>query len=141
MDLPSPYPRRRPSPEEILTSKNEIKILENSIDILERRITSLQEELQNLRRKKKNHESFIAPLKRLPVELIGAIIETCIRDEISITTLSQICGSVRDIVVGMPSVWSHIRIVPRYRPFFRYERRQWVGTVFLLNYNELMNIE
>jgi hypothetical protein len=141
MDLPSPHPRRRPSPEEILTSKNEIKTLENSIDILERRIMSLQEELQSIRRKKENHESFIAPLKRLPAELVGAIIETCIHDEISIFTLSQICGSVRDIVVGMPSIWSHIRIVPRYRPFFGYERRQWVGTVFFLKSNPLIYIE
>jgi hypothetical protein len=141
MDLPSPHPRRRPSPDEVLTSKNEIKNLENNINIIERRIMNLQEELQNLRRKKENHESFIAPLKRLPAELVGAIIETCIHDEISINTLSQICGSVRDIVVGMPSIWSHIRIVPRYRPFFRYERRQWVGPFFFSKSNPLIDIE
>jgi hypothetical protein len=133
MDLPSPLPRRRPLPEEILITKNEIENLENSIEVLEGRIQDLQKELHHLRRRKQNYESFISPLKRLPTELVRTIVEKCIHDEISIQILSQICGYIRDIVIGIPSIWCHIHIVPRYRSISLYEQGQWVCTAFFFS--------
>jgi hypothetical protein len=65
-ELSIPHPRQRASTEEIRYSKDVIAQIETSIE-------DLEEKLQTLRQKKANYESYIAPLRRMPVEILSEI--------------------------------------------------------------------
>jgi hypothetical protein len=110
--LPFPHPRDCPTQAEILFHKNEIKILEEDIYNLENEINKLQARLQHLQQKKANHCSYISPLRRLPPELMSEIVHICLANKVQLTTLTQICGTIRDIVVGMSALWKYILIRP-----------------------------
>ncbi|PVG01745.1 hypothetical protein CPB86DRAFT_781123 [Serendipita vermifera] len=139
MDLPIPHPRRRASAEEIQRSKDEIKNLDASIYNVEYKIEELQRELKSLQEQKKNRQSFIAPLRHLPTEIINEIVDICIHNGVDISTLCQICGCFRDIVVDMTSIWSHIHIRSNYGFQYYHMEDEWKGIPCLnVNYMELL---
>ncbi|PVG01733.1 hypothetical protein CPB86DRAFT_57392 [Serendipita vermifera] len=110
MELPTPHPRRRASMDEIWSSKGVIKELEGAIENLEARIQKMNFELQQLQQRKANYESYIAPFRQLPDEILREIVDQCLRSNISLRTLLYVCGSLRDIILGMSSVWSNISL-------------------------------
>jgi hypothetical protein len=118
MVLSIPHPRGRPSRDEVASGKIEIENLERTIQGLEANIEGLQSELEEARRMKHNYESYIAPLRRLPVEIIMEIVHFCRRNGTNMRYMSQACGYLRDVVVGMPSVWRNIALLPRTGSFF-----------------------
>ncbi|PVG01742.1 hypothetical protein CPB86DRAFT_57576 [Serendipita vermifera] len=115
MDLPIPHPRHCPSAEEIKSGKAEIENLERRIGGLEVRIRALQSELRDAQRKKKNCQSYIAPLRRLPVEIMIEIVHLCHHNGTNMRDMSQSCGYMRDIIIGIPRIWSEIYLLPDFR--------------------------
>jgi hypothetical protein len=107
-ELPFPHPRQRASADEIRYSKNAIAKLDKDIEDLEAK-------LQDLRRKRANYESYIAPIRRMPAEILSEIIHFCLQNGIRLSVMTQICGYFRDVILGMTSIWSNILLVPRNR--------------------------
>jgi hypothetical protein len=85
-----------------------IEGLERDIENIQNEIVQLQARLQHLQTAKANHASYIAPLRCLPVELLGDIMGMCIQGGLSRTTLIQICGTLRDVVIGSSGFWNDI---------------------------------
>jgi hypothetical protein len=127
-----PFPRlgNYPTQAEVLFHKNAIKSLEQDISNIEDEISKLHARLRCLQQKKANHASYISPLRRLPPEILSEIIYICLYNEVKLTTLTQICGAFRDVVVGMSNLWNEILLftTPRLRPnrFFK----PWVRKYF-----------
>jgi hypothetical protein len=121
-DLPFPHPRRRPTQSEIVFHKD-------LIERLERDIESTQDEtrLQRLQKAKDNHASYIAPLRRLPTELLSEIVYMCLQDGVSRMTLTQTCGALRDVIIGMSALWTKIFLESTNgHSIFRYQGKFYV---------------
>lgn len=112
-DIPFPHPRHSPTKAEILSSKTSIGSLEPEIESIQQKIKELQARLQPLQRKRNNHASYISPLRRLPPEILSSIIQICLVNGASLLTLTQICGTIRDVVHGMTTIWSKIALTER----------------------------
>jgi hypothetical protein len=106
--FPFPHPRHRPTPPEVLFHKNVIDKLDEEMEAVEKEITSLYAHLQHLRQKKVNHISFIAPVRRLPPELLGGIVHECLDNGVKLAALTEVRGTFRDVVIGMPTLWNNI---------------------------------
>jgi hypothetical protein len=59
--------------------------------------------------------SYISPLRRLPREIINNLVHICLDEGVELTVMTQICGTIRDIVHGMPDIWSRIILGFGYR--------------------------
>lgn len=105
--LPYPHPRPRPRLAESLQAKNAIKKIEEDMEVLQR---ELQLRVDSLQRQKDNHLSYISPFRCLPTEIFGQIIHICLEISVKWNTLAQICGTIRDIVVGTPTIWSTVEL-------------------------------
>ena len=64
-------------------------------------------------------ESAVSPIRDLPVEIIGAILSSCINSDSSVHleelepndspwNLAQICSVWRDVALGLPSLWNDV---------------------------------
>jgi hypothetical protein len=107
-DIAFPHPRHCPTKAEIISSKASIKSLEREIEILRKRIKELQNRIQPLQRRKDNHASYISPLRCLPSEILSYVIQLCLDNGVEIAVLTQICGTIRDLVNGLSPIWSRI---------------------------------
>jgi hypothetical protein len=117
--LPFPHPRSCPAQAEILSHKVVIKTLEQDIIFLQNEISKLQTRLRHIQQQKDNRASYISPFRRLPSEILSEIVYVCLYDGIKLTALTQTCGTVRDIVVGMPALWSEILLLPAHHKLTR----------------------
>jgi hypothetical protein len=122
--LSYPHPRGFPTQDEVLANKIEIHRLDKDISDLETQIKELQSRLAPLQRERTNRASYISPLRRLPVETLIGIIHICLENGVKMSVLTQICGTIRDAVIEMPTLWNNIRIWD--------SRRQYNPTVRLL---------
>jgi hypothetical protein len=129
-----PFPRQGnyPTQAEVLFHKNAIKSLEQDISNIEDEISRLHARLRCLQQKKANHASYISPLRRLPPEILGEIIYICLYNGIKLTTLTQICGSFRDVVVGMSNLWNEILLFTTCRPRRNTFFKPWVREYFYI---------
>jgi hypothetical protein len=103
--LPFPHPRDCPTRAEILLHKEAIKSLDEDISEVRKEVAELLARLQQLQQKKANYSSYISPLRSLPTDILREIVYTCFWSGIDLMTLAQICGTLRNVVVGMPSLW------------------------------------
>ncbi|PVG01749.1 hypothetical protein CPB86DRAFT_57620 [Serendipita vermifera] len=110
-NLPSPHPRHVALKEEISIGKSIILGLEMDIKGLKKQIADLQSRVAYLESKKANYASYIAPLRCLPADILNIIVEFCIHGGIGLTTLMQICGVFRDVVIAMKSIWGNILLM------------------------------
>ncbi|PVG01797.1 hypothetical protein CPB86DRAFT_58218 [Serendipita vermifera] len=110
-DLPFPHPRHCPTPAEAISHKEVIARLERAIQAAQG-MDELEDHLQHLQKVKTNHVSYISPLRRLPAELLREIVYLCIQDDVKVTTLTQVCGTLRDVVIRLPSLWNKILLEP-----------------------------
>jgi hypothetical protein len=124
-NLPLPHPRHCPTKDEISSSKRFIRDLDQQIESLKGEINILQARLQTLQRDRENHESYISPLRRLPPEILGLIVRTCLKKSIELSILNQTCGTIRDIINGTPTFWNNISLYPHYP--YRYESVSYLG--------------
>ncbi|PVG01801.1 hypothetical protein CPB86DRAFT_781165 [Serendipita vermifera] len=119
--LPFPHPRHWPTQEEILCHKAAIKELDREIADTENEISTLQTRLHHLQQRRANQASYISPLRCLPPEILIEIVQICLQINVSIGTLTQICGNLRDVVTGTPTFWNRIQLdSPIYDRHFRY---------------------
>jgi hypothetical protein len=112
-DIPFPHPRRLPNEAEVQQCKAIITEMDKDINVLELQMEKLNERLQDLKRKRANHVSYLAPFRRLPAEILCKIGVLCLHNEDSITTITSIHSSIRDAMIGMPSLWRYIRLVEK----------------------------
>jgi hypothetical protein len=108
--LPLPHPRTCPTRAEVFVHKNVLKSLEKDIFDTTNEINRLQAHLLYLQQRKANHTSYISPLRCLPTEILNEIVHKCLDNGIKLTTLTQICGTIRNIVVGTSTLWKDILI-------------------------------
>jgi hypothetical protein len=97
------HPRHCPTEEEVLSGRISVKNLDY-------RIQALQKQLGLLQRQRENTASYISPFRCLPVEILEIITRICLDNGVPITTMTQICGRLRDVVTGMAVIWSKIRL-------------------------------
>ncbi|PVG01805.1 hypothetical protein CPB86DRAFT_58285 [Serendipita vermifera] len=112
--LPFPHPRHSPTQTEVLLHKSLLEGLEKDIESTQKQINRLQSRLQHLEHTKANYLSYISPLRRLPVDVLSEIVHFCIQSGIEITLLTQICGSLRDVVIGSSTLWKNIFLGPKH---------------------------
>jgi hypothetical protein len=130
--LPFPHPRDLPTRAEVLLHKNIIGGLEIDLDHIKKEISRLQTRLQHLQQKKTNHASYISPLRRLPPEILSKIVYMCLYDGIKLTTLTRICGTLREVVVGMSNLWNEILLSSIPRPRYYLPSKPWVRRYFYI---------
>lgn len=65
-------------------------------------------QLQNLQQKRANHASYIAPLRRVPMEILREIVKLCWEDGMDMTVLLNACSRIRQAVMGLSAVWTKI---------------------------------
>jgi hypothetical protein len=106
--LAYPHPRQPPTTTEISFNKKVICDIDQEIDSVKDQIKALQLRVLLLRKRRNNHTSYISPLRCLPREIISNIVHMCLEEYTSITTIMQICGTIRDVVNGMSDLWSRI---------------------------------
>ncbi|CAG8730828.1 15214_t:CDS:1, partial [Acaulospora colombiana] len=107
MNWVEPHPKRLPTPNEILRIKDEVALLDFEI-------ASLYTYLRELERDRDNKASFVAPIRRIPPEILGDIAMACLQVGIPPYILSQVSSLMRDAVNGMKKLWSSIHyFVPR----------------------------
>jgi hypothetical protein len=126
--LSFPHPRRCPTIAEVTFSKNllynldqEINQIMKEVNTLQNQLQLLQAQLQPLQKRRHNHASYISSFRRLPVELIEIIVHICLKEGVELVVMTQICGSIRDIVNGMSDIWSSISLDPNVR--FTYDHQ------------------
>jgi hypothetical protein len=112
-NLPCPHPREQfPTKEELLLGKSVIKELDQDIDLLHVEINRLQTRLESLQGRRANYASYISPLRRLPTEILREIIGICIYQGIDILTIAGLNARLRDVALGMATLWSKISLRP-----------------------------
>ncbi|PVG01788.1 hypothetical protein CPB86DRAFT_58133 [Serendipita vermifera] len=114
-DLPFPHPRYHPARDEVLSSRKRIKNLDHDIAKLQNEINIPLYQLQFLQRGRRNHASYISPLRCLPADIIREIFSICLDVKVKLATLMQICGTFRDIVTGMSTIWRRIHLARKGR--------------------------
>jgi hypothetical protein len=130
--LPFPHPRSCPAQADILLHQNAIRSLEEDMIKIENEISKLQARLRHLRQQKANHASYISPFRRLPQEILHQIVYICLYDGVKLATLTQICGILRDVVVGMSALWNDILLLPIHpKPKHDRSSKPWVSRSFL----------
>jgi hypothetical protein len=109
-NLPSPHPRECPSLSDIQLSRAIIKNLERKIQLLQKKGNKRYIRIQDLYVKRANYLSYIAPFRRLPVEILSEIVYFSLSNSVELLTLTQICGRLRDVIINMALLWSHIHL-------------------------------
>jgi hypothetical protein len=109
-NLQLPHPSHRPTAEQFRLKKPVTNELDCEIQSIESEIERLRSRVQCLRDKKKNLVSYFSPLRCLPNDLLREIIEQCLQKGVKLANLMRVCGAFRDVVIGLPSIWSKIRL-------------------------------
>jgi hypothetical protein len=108
--LQLPHPRHRPTADQFRFKKTVANELDHEIESIESEIKRLKARVQLLQSKKANLVSYFSPLRCLPPEILREIIWHCRQRGVKLTTLEQICGNIREVTIGMPSIWNKIRV-------------------------------
>jgi hypothetical protein len=109
-NLPFPHPRQLPTADNIQQSKLIIEHLDRNIEYLEHNIRQFQAQLREVRQKRANYVSYVSPLRRLPTGILRKIVYICLEDGEEITVMAGICSRLREVVIGMTRIWSHITL-------------------------------
>jgi hypothetical protein len=109
-NLPYPHPRQLPNEDDIRYGKTVIGQLDRSIEDIKQNIRRLQTQLQEVQQKRANHLSYLAPLRCLPTEILSEIVTIYLEDGEDILAVAGICSRLREVVLGMTAVWSHITL-------------------------------
>jgi hypothetical protein len=111
-NLSCPHPRGLPTEEDIRQSKLIIKQLDQSIEELIQKIRQLHTQIQEVQQTRASYVSYLSPLRRLPEEVLREIITMCINNGADVTVMAGICSRLREVVLGMASLWSKLSLRP-----------------------------
>ncbi|KZW00334.1 hypothetical protein EXIGLDRAFT_745621 [Exidia glandulosa HHB12029] len=114
-----------PTASDIAVSRAAIADREADIARIDSRITELENEITNLRALAASaqndiatHLAHIAPIRRLPFEILGEIVTLCATDPDAsvqvLRTLASVCKTWRDATLRTPRAWSRIKFAPSY---------------------------
>jgi hypothetical protein len=115
-NLPTSRLNDLPTAEEVQFSKSAIQQLDTSIQHLQYEISRLQSQVQCLQHRRAEFAWYIAPIRRVPAEILRQIILFCLDDGYGVTEMSHTCSQIRQLIIRMPSLWSKIHLSPGYRP-------------------------
>jgi hypothetical protein len=132
-NLPMPHPRHAPSTiTEIQTCKSVVDDLERSIKRMRAEINKMELQIKLLQQRRDNYISYIAPLRRLPLEILSIIIMLCLDDDVDLSVLTQSCGVLRNAVLETSTIWRSVRLLSGFYPCRRmltYGKRKEVGSI------------
>lgn len=77
---------------------------------IQNQIKGLQTRLEFLERQRENYRSYLSPFRRLPTEVLSEIILIYLDNYAERNSLMQICHTIRDIIIGMRTLWSTITL-------------------------------
>lgn len=77
--------------------------LDRDIEAIETTISQLQTKCQGIRRRRANYLSYLAPIRKLPNELMAQIIGFYVEEGEPITTIAQVCHRFREVALSTPS--------------------------------------
>ncbi|PVG01779.1 hypothetical protein CPB86DRAFT_57977 [Serendipita vermifera] len=109
-ELSIPHPSSLPSAEETHFSKSVISQLDHEIQVVQSKLMMLRIQLRTLQQKRANHASYIAPLRRVPTEVLREIVEICWEEGVNISILLKVSSRFRQTVIGLSVVWRKIRL-------------------------------
>jgi hypothetical protein len=92
-----------PTAHEVYEGKLVIQQIDHEIGDLEARISYLQQ-------KRGIYVSYIQPFRRIPIEIMEDIVVISLTIGTNVMKLAQICRQFRNILLGMPTIWSKIRL-------------------------------
>jgi hypothetical protein len=110
LDLSFPHPRHQPTRAEVLSCKTRIHVLEKCIEDLQNDNNQPKDRLCALQLRRRNYVSYISPLRCLPEEIIRKIVYLCLHKYVQLVTVMHICGTFRDNVINMSTLWSRIEV-------------------------------
>lgn len=102
--------------EEISLGKAIISGLEVDIKALKEKVKALQSKIDIAEQKRANYASYIAPLRRLPMDILDIIVDMCIRNGVRLATLTRICGYIRENMIARKSIWSDVHLLMEHSP-------------------------
>ncbi|KAJ6498739.1 hypothetical protein C8R45DRAFT_979681 [Mycena sanguinolenta] len=96
-----------------------LQSLDEEIAVLRQALDQLAEERDNLSTYVEAHQALLSPVRRLPIDIIGAIFMACLPTHRNCAMsaqeapvlLGRICSSWRAISLEMPQLWSRLHIV------------------------------
>jgi uncharacterized small protein (DUF1192 family) len=109
-NLPSPKPSQISIMEEDSPSKTIIDELDQEIAVLKSEVSKLQAKLHDLELKRANYAYQISPLRRIPTEILSEVIRLCLCGGEDILKIASVCGRLREVALGMATVWSKITL-------------------------------
>jgi hypothetical protein len=110
MEWTAPHPPRRPYPAEIEEGRHKIEELDQQIAYLTNQTKEPTRLRLHLEQERRNCESFIAPFRRMPTEILCEIAWHAVWQGTSRLVLNQICALMRDAVNGFKALWNYIYI-------------------------------
>jgi hypothetical protein len=108
MEWHEPHPRRIATPAEVGENRRQIQALDDQIKAMTGKNEGPNQELLGLEQERANLQSFIAPYRRLPTELLGEIAWHCVQEGMKPSKLNQIDTAMRYAVNGFKALWSSI---------------------------------
>jgi hypothetical protein len=125
MQISTPHPRRLPTEEEVEHCLSVVQDLDEGILQIRESIEDLQIQLKALEDTRRNHLSFVTPIRCLPPELISEICKTCVEMGVSPLVLNQVCGRFRDIINDTSEFWSRIHVTDGKEVPYRLGYKNW----------------
>jgi hypothetical protein len=108
--LPLLEPSQQSTVKESLPGKTTIDQLDQEIAVLKSEVSKLQAKLHDLELQRANYAYQISPLRRIPTEILSEIICLCLYDGEDIIKMAGICSRLREVALGMTTVWSKITL-------------------------------
>ncbi|KZW00329.1 hypothetical protein EXIGLDRAFT_721864 [Exidia glandulosa HHB12029] len=101
----------------IAARENDIVVKERQIQELEDQIASHRETITSIRADIAAKRNYLAPIRRLPFEILGEIVTYCTTDKDAavqvLRDMASICRTWRDATLRTPKAWSKITFSPR----------------------------
>jgi hypothetical protein len=98
-----------PSNIQALPSKDDIQQIKQDISSMEQQIVDAQLKIETLRKSVAERKAWIAPIRKLPHDVLSQIFVEVSMDEWKAPlTLQGVCRWWRDVVVGSPRAWTFI---------------------------------
>ncbi|KIM22081.1 hypothetical protein M408DRAFT_29019 [Serendipita vermifera MAFF 305830] len=100
---------RHPIDTNLVPTTEDIENSKYAIEEIEGEIRDLKARLSQLRRELDTHKAWIAPIRRLPFDILSYIFEYCSKQDwrspLSIAAVSQVW---RETILGSPRAWSYV---------------------------------
>lgn len=107
MDSHPAHPYGRDPPQEILDMIQDLHTCELEISFAEQRLQALREQQRKLRNDLATFRASVAPIARIPIEILCLILSAVVGmgDYSQILSLSLVCHNWRRVVMSTPQMW------------------------------------